>query len=126
MKPFGFPKEMRLRKAADFERVFTYRCSVANDLLVVYVAKSSDRNTRLGLVVSRKCGNAVQRNRWKRLLREAFRLVHEQLPNELDLVVIPRASSPVKLKVLQDSLLSLAQRGAVKLSRRSCASKGIQ
>ena len=45
---------------------------------------------RLGMSTSRKLGNAVLRNRWRRLLREAFRLSCPQLPPGVDLIVIPR------------------------------------
>jgi ribonuclease P protein component len=45
---------------------------------------------RLGITASRRVGNAAQRNRAKRLLREAFRCVRSELPGGLDLVVIVR------------------------------------
>jgi len=53
-------------------------------------AVPGDRRQRLGITASRKVGNAVQRNRAKRLLREAFRCVRSELPSGLDLVVIVR------------------------------------
>jgi len=63
-------------------------------LLGRYAAKVAavpgDARQRLGITASRKVGNAVQRNRAKRLLREAFRCVRSQLPRGLDLVVIVR------------------------------------
>ena len=72
---------------------------------------------RLGLSVSRKVGGAVVRNRWKRLLREAFRLRRHELPAGIDLVVIPRQEVEPELARLLESLPVLAQRGLRKLQR---------
>ena len=72
---------------------------------------------RLGLSVSRKVGGAVVRNRWKRLLREAFRLVRRELPRGIDLVVIPRAQVEPELQRLMASLAELARRAERKLQR---------
>ncbi len=71
---------------------------------------------RLGLSVSRKFGHAVMRNRWKRLLREAFRICREELPQGIDLVVIPRGGDDPELGVLLQSLPGLANKIAQKLN----------
>lgn len=110
----SFPKEARLLKSADFDAVFTARQSVADRTLVVYgLANGLDR-PRLGLVVSRKVGNAVTRNRWKRTLREAFRLSQHELP-PLDFVCLPRAGQQPTTPALQASLKRLA----AKVSRKA-------
>ncbi len=70
---------------------------------------------RLGLSVSRKVGGAVVRNRWKRLLREVFRITREQLPVGVDLVVIPRPGAEPTLAGLLRSLPRLAAKVARKL-----------
>ena len=123
MKSNQFPKSARLLKSAEFDRVFRRRCTVSDDLLVLHAARGITAETRLGLVVSRKCGNAVVRNRWKRILREAFRLIQNDLPTGIDLVIVPRRSGrPATVPALQQtqsSLAALARRAAQKLAPAS-------
>jgi ribonuclease P protein component len=110
-----FLKRYRLRTSAEFKRVYDRRCSASDALLLVYVRENGLPHPRLGLSVSRKVGGAVVRNRWKRLLREAFRLSRTQLPSGLDVVAIPRAGALVALRPLMASLVQLASRAAGKL-----------
>lgn len=113
-----FPAAFRLRKQADFDRVYKRRCSAADGWLLVYVDVNRLDHDRLGLSVSRKVGGAVLRNRWKRLIREAFRLSHERLPAGLDLVVIPRSNHEPELPALMASLVRLVPKAARRLQPR--------
>jgi len=110
-------RKYRIGRPADFQRVFQRKRSAASSLIVVYGCENGLTHTRLGLVVSRKVGGAVVRNRWKRLLREAFRRCRPELPESVDLVVIPRRGVKPSLPALSASLPRLALRVAERLER---------
>jgi ribonuclease P protein component len=81
----------RLSRSAEFERVYRHGRSTANRHLVLYTfPNASSSRARLGLSVSRKVGGAVERNRVKRLLREAFAQVEPELDPAQDIVVVAR------------------------------------
>jgi ribonuclease P protein component len=85
------PGRGRLTRSADFDRVVRRGRSHASREFVLYVFPREEPGPpRLGLSVSRKVGGAVQRNRVKRLLREAFAIESSQLPPGTDAVVVAR------------------------------------
>jgi ribonuclease P protein component len=109
-----FPKSMRLLTTPQFQRVFQRKVSVADETTIMYGCENDLPGARLGLSVSRKVGKAHVRNRWKRLLREAFRQTRELWPRGMDVVVIPRAGAEPDFAALVESLPKLA----VRLERR--------
>ncbi|HUE74755.1 MAG TPA: ribonuclease P protein component [Pirellulaceae bacterium] len=111
-----FPKELRIRRQADFDRVYKARAYAADDVLVVNGCANGLDVPRLGLSVSRKVGSAVERNAWKRRIREAFRLARTTLPVGVDLVVRPQKGAACNFEAISRSLPALASRIARKLA----------
>jgi len=108
---------LRVRRDPEFRRAYQARAIASDDRLVVFAHPNGFSYPRLGLSVSRKVGGAVVRNRWKRLMREAFRLTRQQLPAGLDLIVIPRQGNTPELAGLMRSLPRLARRAASRVKR---------
>lgn len=89
-----FTPSDRLRKRFEFRRLRDLGRRVHTRSFVLLVARSDQPRPRLGITVSRQVGNAVRRNRIKRLLREAFRLHRSLFPDSSDVVVIAKSGCP--------------------------------
>ncbi len=77
---FSLPKENRLRKRADFQRVYNRGRRIEGRFMTAFILPSETSFHRLGVTATKKAvGNAVKRNRAKRLLRETFRLCKAEL-----------------------------------------------
>lgn len=109
----------RIRTQADFDRIYRTRVFAADDVLIVNGDRNDLSRSRLGLSVSRKVGGAVVRNRWKRLIREAFRLNREAIPTGLDYVVRPQKGATPELAAIGRALVSLAKRIAKRVEKRA-------
>lgn len=91
LKPQGLPPEHRVRKRRDFERAYAEGDKVVMPEFALFARANGMDHSRLGITTTRKLGNAVTRNRARRLVREAYRTHREQLPLGLDLVFVVRA-----------------------------------
>ncbi|NPA40224.1 MAG: ribonuclease P protein component [Thermodesulfobacteria bacterium] len=93
MKKEGLSKKERLRKAKEFERVFKEGKKIWVDKLVLIIYAPNDLGLRrLGIIVSKKVGKAVKRNKLKRWIREVFRRNKEWFPESSDIIIIPHPS----------------------------------
>ncbi len=84
---FILPKFRRLRLKEDFDRIFKEAGRCSGSGLTVRVLPNGLSYSRLGLMIGKKAGNAVTRNRVRRILREYFRLETCGLDSHLDIVV---------------------------------------
>ena len=92
----------RLKKQADFQRLFQKgRRAFTPTLSVIY--RLSERMT-MGISVGKKHGKSVQRNRIKRLLREAFRAVQGEMKGTYSVVLIPKVSEEYSVKNFEQQL----------------------
>jgi ribonuclease P protein component len=105
-----FPTTHRLHGAAAFAAVYDAGIREARGPLAAFVRANALDHPRLGLSVSRRVGTAVQRNRIKRLLREAFRMMQHDFPAAYDLVLAVRPHRALALADYQKILTALIAR----------------
>jgi ribonuclease P protein component len=130
VKRFFFRKIQRLLGNEQFRAVLSHKCCVSNDLAKLYAAKNDAGFSRFGVSASKSCGNAVVRNRLKRLAREVFRLEQDNIPGGYDYLLIfsvkmsKKATSAgedarqiVTFEQLRGCFVELAKQVAAKCSR---------
>jgi ribonuclease P protein component len=115
----SFPKTLRLVRGHQFDKVYRQGRVVSDETLVIHAIANGLSITRLGLSVSKRVGNAPVRNRWKRLIREAFRLRSSHLPLGLDLVVRPRKGASPEFPRVWNAIADLVPKLALRLHRRT-------
>ena len=113
-----FPKNVRLVSQKDFDRVFKIGTVASDSILVIHACCNELERTRIGLSISKRVGNSPVRNRWKRLIREAFRKQKFDLPQFLDIVVRPKRGASPDYQQITKSLLRLCTQLGGKLGRK--------
>lgn len=111
MKSLKFQKTKRVRKRAEYLRLQKKSKRFHTKHLLVCTSRNTENVTpRLGIVATKKIGNAVARNRGKRVVREAFRRNQHLFPN-LDIVVILKQGIDIVSQVeIDKELLSILQK----------------
>lgn len=106
-------KVYRLKKKSDIQLLFKKGKSIADPYLVLYLYKRTEgQHPRIAFAVSKKIGNAVVRNRIKRLLREGVRPYVSQLDRNYDIIFVARAKiKGISLQDIEKCILKLLTRG---------------
>ena len=112
------PPELRLKSSQDFARIFEQNHRVSDRHLLIFGGSNDLEWSRFGLSVSKKHGNAIQRNRKKRLLREAYRNSREKIPTGFDWILIPRVGPEPTFNDYRRSLVKLTNRLAQQMTER--------
>ena len=85
----SFPKEERIRRRVDYQRIFQKGEKRKTEHFRIYICPNPLAHGRLGMSVGKRVGGAVVRNHLKRLIREFFRLNKNLFPGSSDVVIVP-------------------------------------
>lgn len=113
----SYPPEVRLRKKEEYDHVLARKCSIRGKFLMVYGCENEVGHARLGRIVSKRWGNAIARNRFRRWLREAFRRNKTALP-AIDFVVMIVQQIGINYAAVEAELKSLPAEVEQKLKRK--------
>ena len=116
----GLPRSRILKKKKDFQAVYSRGKSYANRFLVLYVFRSKGFQGKVGFAAGKKLGNAVKRNRIKRLLRESYRMHQSEIEEGVSLLLVGRkAALAVKCQELEKAFLALGRKAGIMAGRKS-------
>ena len=101
-------KTETIKKNFEYRKVYKRGRSTVGRYLVVYLFKNNTNANRLGITVSKKVGNSVIRNRVRRLTKESFRKLEDDLNQGYDIVVVARViSNKASYQQIEDNLYKL-------------------
>jgi ribonuclease P protein component len=114
---YFFSKDQRLLRSDHFTRTLRQGVCAADATLVLYATAAADpRVSRIGVTIPNKVGGAVQRNRWRRLIREAYRTQQDCIPAGCDYVIRPKKGAEPNWQAIEASLPKLARIAAKRVT----------
>ena len=100
--------EIRIKKKQEFEDIIKNGKKVSNSYFIIYYKERKNNINRFGISLSKHFGNAVKRNRYKRILREIIRNNQKKFKNVSDYIIIMKKTCDgLDYKVIEDKLLAL-------------------
>ena len=87
---YELPKKIIFRRKQEFNKVYSKGRSYVNHFIIIHVLNSNKIEGKVGFAVGKKIGNAVIRNRIKRLLRESYRIYQRDIQKNVSMVLIAR------------------------------------
>ena len=111
---YKLPKGRILRRKNDFQKIHRFGKSYANRYLVLYVFTATGLEDKVGFAAGKKLGNAVTRNRVKRLMRECYRLNQQKIDKKYTLLLVGRkAATTEKKDVIEKAFLNLGRKAKI-------------
>ncbi len=105
---YKFPKEFRLLKSKEFKKISRSRKRLKSKYIIIDYIFESQAPSRMGIAASKKFGKAHERNRFKRITKEAYRLTRKELPHFISFVVRPTfEAKKAKMQDIQKEMLFL-------------------
>ncbi len=99
-------KIITLNRNGIFKRAFSKGRQFASPVLVTYIIRNRRKERRVGIITSKKIGTAVKRNRARRVIKEAYRLIFDNVLPGYDIVFVARGKTPfVKMGIVQKEML---------------------
>ena len=116
---YELPKSSIISNKFEFNRVYNKGRSYVNHMMIIHVINSDSVKGKVGFAVGKKIGNAVVRNRIKRLMREAYRISQHEINQNISMILIARKPlADVKSNEVQKAFINLCKKAKI-LKRRS-------
>ena len=109
---YELPKDIIIRNKFEFNRVYSKGSSYVNHLMVIHVISADNIKGKVGFAVGKKIGNAVIRNRIKRLMREVYRISRHEIQTNVSIILIAR-------KPLIESKFNVVHKGFINLCKKA-------
>jgi ribonuclease P protein component len=118
MTRYYFRKNQRVVRRDEFTRALRQGTCAADGTLVLFAFRTPDRQPpQLGVTIPKKAGNAVTRNRWKRMIRESFRTQQDQLPSGYQFIIRPKKGAQPSWPQIRASIPKLVAKAIARAGK---------